>query len=581
MVPEKQYDMTKSLILRWWGWLFIGIIAGLTPGWSASLPIKVRIGTPQWQSATHAVVPLFVHIEAGWKLYGPSQTDDTLKRPPEFSWDRSSNISALSPQWPQPQFWADQDQKAHVYYDTVSVPLDVFLQDRKPASLVLKLEGLCCSELCVPFSVEGSLTLTPPSIHWMSWIKMLFFAFLGGVILNLMPCVLPVLGLKLKGLTQNPLISFRQSCFATFSGIMSGFWSLGGLIIVMKTVFHQHLSWGAQLQNPLFLCAMILIMVACAYGLMGLFHLRAPQWALTQAGRSELSSRPALQAFVFGLLAVLLATPCSAPFLGPALGFALTGSPFEIITFYTAIGLGFGLPYLIGIVAPIDRYLPKPGAWMIWVEYLMGILFMLSAAWLIGWPLSAFLSPWGQKIAWSLFGIWCVIPLAQKWKSSWTVLTQSLIFYGIPLTLGVGLFFLPSSHQEGTQVSMKDGKIHWLAWSPQRMREAMQADRIVIIDVTGRGCALCMVNKRIFHNPSVQEALTKPNIVCLRADYSRGSPEILLFLKQYGRAAIPFNLVISQAYPKGIILSEILTEAELLNTLKILQKIKKAPQLPH
>jgi suppressor for copper-sensitivity B len=238
---------------------------------------------------------------------------------------------------------------------------------------------------------------------------------------------------------------------------------------------------------------------------------------------------------------------------------------------------GKGFPYIMGILIPIDRYLPKPGPWMVWIEYAMGVLFMVSAAWLIGWPLSAFLSPSMQTVAWCLLGLWCLIPLMQKWRSIWAPLTQGIVFYAVPLILGIGLFFLPSRHHEWSTFSMEDGNIHLLAWSAQRMQDALQAQRIVVMDVTGKGCALCMVNKRIFRSPAVQEALTKPHVVCLRADYSRGSPEILGLLKQYGRAAIPFNLVISQNYPKGIILSEILTESELLNALKIIQKVHKAP----
>lgn len=545
----------------------------LTLGMSWALPITFQWGQSQWQSSTHVYIPLTLTIEKGWKCYGPSQQADTLKRPLELSWASSHNIMSVSPEWPEPTLWQDQGQQAHVYYDTVTVPLNIFLQDRAPARLHLAIEGLSCAEMCMPFHHELSLELTPPAVTPSAWVRMLFFAFLGGLLLNVMPCVLPVLGLKLKGLTYHSPALFKRVCAITSLGIVSGFWSLAALTSVLKMIFHRQVGWGMQLQSPYFSAFMVLIMVAGAYSLLGVFHLNTPQWA-HHAGAPTASSKPSIQAFISGLLAVLLATPCSAPFLGPAIGFALTGTPLEIFSFYTAIALGFALPYLLGLFLPIGTWLPKPGPWMLYIERGIGILFLLSAAWLIGWPLASFLSVPLQYAAWILLAVWAFIPCLQRWSHKWPSWKKRTIFYGLPLTMGICLLAFPSLSPTGGAISMVDGKIFWTPWSPRRLEDALQEGRTVFVDVTGKGCALCMVNKRVFSSPRIQQLLTSPGILCMRADYSKGSEDILFFLKRYGRAAIPFNVILHKSYPKGIVLSEFLSEEEVVKALDFIKNLE-------
>ncbi len=312
-------------------------------------------------------------------------------------------------------------------------------------------------------------------------------------------------------------------------------------------------------------------MIACAYSLLGIFHIYTPQWVQKSATQSR---APKAKAFVSGLLAVLLATPCSAPILSVALGFAFAGSPIEIFGFHTAIALGFGMPYILGIFFPIDRFLPKPGKWMIMLEYAMGIFFLLSAAWLIEWPLSAFLSRPLQNIARIFCGLWILAPLMLCIKKYLSLEIKKWIFYRIPLVMASVFIFFPSlSKDQGQGVSMIDGQIHWMRWNSKALEHVLKSGRTVFIDVTGAGCSLCMVNKRIFSYPSIQKLLSSPHVVCMRADYSKGSPEILKFLKQYGRVAIPFNVILHKDYPKGIVLSECLTEDEIQNALKLLKKI--------
>lgn len=560
------------------GWMGLVLAATGTPG----SPVTLTLEKHHWPSSTHLHLSLIVHLQKGWKIYGPAESKDTLVHPTMLTWKGSTNINGVSVTWPKAILWQgigqEAGQQAHVYYDQVTIPLDIFLAARGPSQLHLQIKGLSCATVCQPFMIEKVLALTPPSETTRGWLTMFLFAFLGGIILNVMPCVLPVLGMKLKTLTQTSGM-FRKVCLVTTGGCLVGFWLLALATVILKNIFQQQVGWGMQLQNPYFLVIMAFVMLVSAYGLLGMFHLQTPYWAV-QAATS--SSRSVLwKSFFSGLFSVLLATPCSAPFLGPAVGFALTGTAIEIFCFYTAIALGFSLPYLLGMLLPISRFLPKPGPWMVGVERVMGVLFFLSAAWLLGWPFSAFLSPLFQQITWIILGILALIPCFRslQWSRRHTRL-QGMLFHGLPLGLASSFLFFPKTDTHSSGISMQDGKIHWMAFDTQKLEASLQAGRIVFIDVTGAGCLTCMVNKRLFMTPEVQKLFTHPEVLCMRGDYSRGEPSILAFLQRYQRSAIPFNLVLSREHPKGILLSELLSLREIQGAMDIIRSVRKKALTP-
>jgi hypothetical protein len=538
---------------------------------SRDAPVHAIWGRPIWDSFTHVRVPLTLKIRKGWKLYGPAHETDTLKRAPVMAWERSSNIATFSADWPEATFWKNDEHVAHVYYEQVTVMLDMFLLNRGSGTVRIALEALACSTLCVPIKMDLSLPLSIPLENASSWMKMALFALLGGLILNGMPCVLPILGLKLRGISQSAPSQLRRVCLFTSCGILVGLWVLASFIVAMKYFWHKQMGWGMQLQNPYFCAGMASVMVASAYSLWGVFHLPAPQWASRVPG--ALRGIEA-KSFVSGILSVFLATPCSAPLLGPAVGFALTGSSFEIFAFFTLIAVGLALPYLLGTIIPIGRFLPKPGAWMGRLEIGLGWLLFFSAAWLIGFPMRPFLSPTLQKLAWGILGLWALIPWLRYWP--WIMQRSRLmlfgLFYGVPISMAACLVFLPTIGTQGEGVSMVDGNIKWIRWSPKRLEETLKAGRTVFVDVTGMGCLLCMTNKRVLWTKALQEQLSKPDVICMRADYSKASDEITLFLRKYGRGGIPFNLLIHQSYPKGIVLSEILSEEEVLKALEFIRQ---------
>lgn len=532
--------------------------------------LRLEWGTPEYETATYIKIPLKIFIAPEWKMMGPKALGDTIANPPEIFWKNSKNIADVQVLWPVTTAWFEANQKGQVYKQRAFALLHVQLKDRTGGELNLELRAQCCGRVCQLIKKQLSLPLPPGNFSQMHSWKMMLFAFLGGAILNVMPCVLPVLGLKLKGLSQVSPFLLRRTFLMSSLGIFLGFWMLAFVTIMLKFVFQKEVGWGIHLQNPHFLTALCLVMVVASYSLLGLFQFQVPRWTARFVPKDYRSSLSALGS---GLLAVLLATPCSAPFLGPALGYFLCGTVQEILYGYTAIALGFSLPYLLGLILPVYRLLPKPGHWMVVIERFVGISFLAAAIWLVGWPLSSFLPGFSHRLAIGLLILMALVPLLHHYVTYNSLLWRSVLLFAFPSIAGVGLFLLPFFSQPSHHsVSMQDGNIQWIRWTPELMKQAIQAGRIVFVDVTGTGCLTCMLNKQVFMQPKIQALLTRPNTVCMRADYSTGSDEITRFLKTFSRAAIPFNVAVCKEFPGGIVLNELITAQEVEEVLAFLRK---------
>lgn len=535
--------------------------------------VQLQWGIPEYETATYIKVPLKIFIAPNWKMMGPKAIGDTLVHPPEIFWKNSKNILDVQVVWPTTTTWFEADQKSQIYKNRVFAMLHVQLKDRNGGQLNIEFRSQCCGHVCHIIKEHLSLALEPGKFyHSQSW-KMLLFAFLGGVILNVMPCVLPVLGLKLKGLSQVSPFLLRRTFLMTSLGIFLGFWSLALVTILLKFVFQREVGWGIHLQNPYFLTALCLVMVIASYSLLGLFQFNVPRWTMRFVPKDY---RTSLSALCSGLLAVLLATPCSAPFLGPALGYFLCGTVQEIIYGYTSIAFGFSLPYILGLMLPVYRLLPKPGAWMIVLERVVGASFLGAAIWLVGWPLSSFLPELSQHLALGFLILMAAVPFLHYFLTyKLSLLWRGILFFALPSVAGVGLFLLPFFSQNShSRISMQDGKIQWIRWSPTLMRQAIQAGRTIFIDVTGNGCLTCLLNKQVLMHDNIQKILTHPNMVCMRADYSAGADEITVFLKSFSRAAIPFNVLICKEFPGGVVLNELLSVKEIEEVLKFFKTLQ-------
>lgn len=353
-----------------------------------------------------------------------------------------------------------------------------------------------------PAAVGGGLPL---------W-QVVLMALAGGLILNLMPCVLPVLAMKLGSVLlveDKSRRQVRRQFLASVVGILASFMALALLMTILR-LSNQALGWGIQFQNPWFIGVMMLVMLAFSASLFGLFTFRLPASLTTKLathGGNGLAGH-----FWQGAFATLLATPCSAPFLGTAVAVALTASLPTLWGLFLALGVGMSLPWLLVAMRPgLAQRLPRPGRWMNGLRRLLGLMMLGSAIWLA------------------------------------TLLLPHMGFSSLPA---------------------EKERVNWQPLSEQAITDALAQHKRVFIDVTAEWCITCKVNKyNVLTTPSVQEALGQPDVVALRGDWTLPSDEFTAFLNARGQVAVPYNQIYGPGLPQGQTLPTLLTRDNLLKTL--------------
>ena len=389
-----------------------------------------------------------------------------------------------------------------------------------------------------------------PLVVWLA------FAFIGGLILNLMPCVLPVIALKIFGFVNQARetpAKVRKLGIIYGLGVLFSFLVLAGLVVGVQSA-GRLASWGMQFGNPYFLVGMICLVTLVALNLFGLFEVTLAGGAMGTA--SELASREgASGAFFNGILATALATPCSAPFLAGALGFAFSQPPPIIILMFLFVGLGLAAPYVILSFQPAWlKFLPKPGPWMERFKIAMGFPMIATAIWL----LSIASRHYGNGgVLW--IGIFLVFVALAAWtwgefvqrgskrKGLALVLSMGFLGGGYVLALEKQLDWRhPPKIADGNLNNHPDG-IQWLPWSRDAVAKARSEGRPVFVDFTADWCVTCQANKKTsIEIDSVRKKLKEINAVALLGDYTLVPQDITEELKRFGRAAVPLVLV----YPK-------------------------------
>ena len=348
-----------------------------------------------------------------------------------------------------------------------------------------------------------------PSAPSLTLLEVLGLALLGGLILNLMPCVLPVLSLKVVSFVGGHRTNTRASFVATAAGIVASFLAIAVALIGVKLAGHT-VGWGIQFQHPWFLGVMAALTALFAANLLGLYEIATPQWA------SSLGQKGG--AFVTGAFATLLATPCSAPFLGTAIGFALGGTVGDILAVFAALGLGMAAPYLaLAAVPGLHRFLPKPGRWMVRLRQVMGVALAGTAVWLLAILGAQVMAP---------------PPLADSPRTS------------------------------------KAEVISWEPFDPDAIPLLVAQGKTVFVDVTADWCLTCQVNKRtVLYRGQVRALLQSPDVVAMQGDWTRPNAAIADYLRSFGRYAIPFDAIYGPLTPEGVPLSELLSTAEVTAAL--------------
>lgn len=400
---------------------------------------------------------------------------------------------------------------------------------------------------------------------------MILMAFLGGIILNLMPCVFPVLALKISSfatLVHESRTEVIRHGSAYTAGIVGSMWLLAAAVVALRLTGTQ-VGWGFQFQQPGFLAALIIILVLFSLNLFGVFEIAVSPQRLTDTASEAVGIK---RSFFEGVLAVVLATPCSAPFLGAAIGFALTGSVFIIFAIFTAMALGLAAPLVVLMLVPgWAKLLPQPGNWMVHLKIGLGFALMGSAIWIV-WLLGRasgvdamgaimMFSGFVAMAAW-LYGL-VQFQSFGRGKASSLILAAALVVTGAFLTF-------PLPHQTPSGAIEYTGNVEWTAWTDEGVQAALEEGRPVFVDFTADWCLTCKVNKRnAIDTPATEAAIEKYNVAAFRADWTHENEDIRAKLQEFNRAGIPFYLVYSPEKPtQPWTLSEIITERSLISALK-------------
>ena len=485
---------------------------------------------------------LYFKLDPGWKIYW--KYPGKAGYPPNIDWTKSKNIKDLEILWPKPEKFKILGMESIGYSKEVILPIKLILENNNEELLVnFDVDYLTCKKICIPFNDnlilnipigDGEISKYEKIINEYidksnysnysnffnpdSILFFLFIAFIGGVVLNFMPCVFPVLSLKIYNVLsqQQENISdktIKRNFLATILGIIFSFFILSLLIVFLKKIGHN-LGWGFQFQSPIFLFFMILILILFSLNLVNVFSIDIPiifKKFLNRIINLNKKSSEFFQNFFLGSFITILSTPCSAPFIGTAIGFAFVSPNQIIFLIFFCISLGLSSPYIILATKPqILSFLPKPGLWMRKFKYFLSLLLILTAIWL-----------------------------------SKTLLIQI------------------------NTISNDSKNNNWINFDTIKLSELINENNIVFVDITADWCLTCFYNKKtVLDRKKVKNIFETYDVKKIRGDLTKPNREINKYINSFGRFGIPFNAIYSSSAPQGILLPEVLTVQNLLSTFE-------------
>lgn len=394
-------------------------------------------------------------------------------------------------------------------------------------------------------------------------VQMILFALFGGFILNIMPCVLPVLGMKLSSIVSTQGLEKRQIRFQFLSsslGILVSFWLIALFLTVLK-LSGSAIGWGIQFQNAWFIGLMVFITGVFGANMLGLFEIRlssnANTWLATKGDNSYKGH------FIQGMFATLLATPCSAPFLGTAVAFALAASIPVMFLIFTALALGMALPWIaVALFPSVALRLPKPGQWMHKIKLLFGFIMLITSAWLLSLLSNHVPMLWVYVIS--------IVALALLVMHTLRVYGKKAAAWagGTLIILVAGSLFVGSltANKWATPLPPEP---NWEPLSPTAIENHIADGKVVFVNVTADWCITCKANKiGVLLQDPVYGMLHHPNIIVMEGDWTVPSQSVTSYLQKRGRFGVPFNIVYGPAAPNGIPLPVILTDEAVTNAIR-------------
>ncbi len=532
-----------------------------------------------------------------WHTYGKVLPPEVIGKPTSLKWTLPEGWKVEELPWPATREVDSTDgKKSQGYEGVVHLPARITPagQAGETVELAVRVDALACDpQNCMPVKPEAKLKLSlaaraeadpaqaavfaaaeppaakpaPPPPAQRSFLGYLAFAFIGGLILNIMPCVFPVLGIKIMSVVQQAGEDKRQVLMhglAYTFGVLLCFWALGGLVISLGK------AWGFQLQSPGFVYGLCVFFLIFGLNMAGVFEIGA---SAVGVGANLQAKHGLSGSFFSGLLAVIVATPCSAPFLGSALGYTVTLPAAQALLMFSMIGLGLASPFLVlSLVPKLVASLPRPGAWMESFKQGMSFLLFGTVAFL-AWVLTGMVE--GQPMLFTLFGL-VIVALACWIYGRWALPHKSprTRFTAVVLALaalGGGLAFgwpRVEPAAAGAGAAHVEGGLTWEAWSPEKVAELRAAGKAVYIDYTAKWCFTCQVNKRVYKDAGLQQLIADRKVVLLKADWTNEDPRITRALAELGKAAVPVNALYAPGAKEPVVLPELLSVENVSEALR-------------
>jgi len=486
------------------------------------------------------------------------------------------------------------ERETMVHYHEVSASLDLS-GIAKPFNLKLEYQGCADAGLCYPpqklaLSVDpvsasvteetqalqspttvpttaSSTTSPAPSTTDSGWIlQAILFALLGGMILNLMPCVFPVLSIKVMSLAAADRARLAIHGWAYTLGIVVCFVGFAVALLLARKG-GEAIGWGFQLQSPGLIAALAYLFFVMGLSMSGLINFGS---SLMGTGQNLTQKSGLSGSFFTGVLAAVVASPCTAPFMGAALGFALTQPAIACLAVFAALGFGMALPLLILCYLPaLAARLPKPGAWMDNLKQFLAFPLYLSAIWLL-WVFGRQTSVSGMAALCAgavaiAFGCWL---LGREARGFWQLVRR----ISIVSSWAIALMLVWQGSESHAQKAISDSR--WQAYSPELVASLRAEGRPVFINLTADWCLTCLANERIaLHTQGVEQTFDALNVATIKGDWTNTDPKITELLQEYGRSGVPLYLWFpANSSGKAIILPQLLTSDLLINTLKGVDK---------
>lgn len=420
--------------------------------------------------------------------------------------------------------------------------------------------------------------VTPVTEEPMTLVWAILFAMLGGLILNLMPCVLPVVSLKVMSFVKmagdSRIEMIKQGVSFTL-GVLVSFWILAALLVGLQAT-GQAVGWGFQLQDPLFIAALALLFTLLALNLFGVFELGTSLASAAGSASIDSKAKGYRSSFLSGMFATAIATPCTGPFMGSALGYAIGQPAYISFLIFTALGLGMSLPYLlIGFFPSCIRWLPKPGAWMESFKQFLGFLMLATVIWLL-WVFNGQTSELGLFVmlfalltvsigAW-VYGRFGAIHRNKRSRKISYFLTAVFLIGSLGMVkMASSQITAPGSHEIA--------HAGWEPFSAEKVAELRKTKTPILIDFTAKWCLICQANHLVMTNKEVTKKFAENGVVLMKADWTRYDPVITEALKKYGRSGVPLYVYYSEG-EEPIILPQVLTPDVIVQAI---EKNKKDP----